>query len=299
MRFTPAVEKICSSAVRSGAGIEQFVLRIDDEERRDRQRLRIHVAILPAILAFVRRLETTYSTLVWSSDGSRVTKSRPFGGDARRRFTNELRVNRLLTSEKPPVPTPALIAHNVREQSLTFEALPGVPLGPKYPQDLAVSEIDAILTLARDLEPYNPRRRWLRRFNALRRLAMARSAGLLADNEMAALVELARRRHRKLRFAHGDVTARNVLSHDREIALIDWEWAGLYPDGYDAAFLWFSLGEVEGGRAHIERSSKVDEKSLLLCALLIELWHLQWYIPPDFRKPHLATRDKLLDRLCG
>jgi hypothetical protein len=28
----------------------------------------------------VRRLETTYSTLVWSSDGSRVTKSRPARG---------------------------------------------------------------------------------------------------------------------------------------------------------------------------------------------------------------------------
>ena len=190
----------------------------------------------------MRRLETTYSTLVWTPDGSRVTKSRPSRGDARRRFINELRVNRLLTSAKPPVPTPALVAYDVHEQSLTFEAFPGSPLGPKYPQDLAVTEVDAILALARDLEPYNPRRRWLRRFNAVRRLAMARNAGLLDDNETAALVELARRRHRKLRFAHGDVTARNVLSHDREIALIDWEWAGLYPDGYDAAFLWFSLG---------------------------------------------------------
>jgi hypothetical protein len=247
----------------------------------------------------VRRLETTYSTLVWSPDGSRVTKSRTSGGDARRRFTNELRVNRLLTSAKPPVHTPALLAYDVHEQSLTFEAFPGRPLGPKYPPDLTATEIDAILALARDLEPYNPRRRWLRRFNGVRRLAMARNAGLLDDNEMAALVDLARQRHRKLRFAHGDVTARNVLSHDRELALIDWEWAGLYPQGYDAAFLWFSLGEVEGARAHIEGSSNVDEKSFLLCALLIELWHLQWYIPPDFLKPHLATRDELLGRLCG
>jgi hypothetical protein len=245
----------------------------------------------------VRRLETTYSTLVWSPDGSRVTKSRPRGGDARPRFVNELRVNRLLTSAKPPVPTPALLAYDVHEQALTFGAFPGSPLGPKYPQDLAITEIDAILALARDLEPYNPRRRWLRRFNAQRRLAMAHAAGLLDDNGASALIDLARERCRKLRFAHGDVTARNVLAHGNEPALIDWEWAGLYPPGYDAAFLWFSLGEVQGGRAHIERSSKVDEQSFLLCALLIEMWHLQWYIPPDFQTAHLATRDELLDRL--
>jgi len=247
----------------------------------------------------VRRLETTYSTLVWSPDASRVTKSRPSGGDARRRFVNELRVNRLLTSERPPVRTPALVAYDVHEQSLTFEAFPGSPLGPKYPQELAVNEIDAILTLARDLQPYNPRRRWLRRFNAARRLAMARRAGLLDDREAAALVEVARQRHRKLRFSHGDVTARNVLAHDHELALIDWEWAGLYPDGYDAAFLWFSLGEVEGGRARIEHLAGANRQSFMLCALLIELWHLQWYIPPDFRATHLATRDELLERLCG
>ena len=247
----------------------------------------------------MRRLETTYSTLVWAPDGSRVTKSRPSGGDARRRFINELRVNRLLTTEKPPVPTPALLAHNVREQSLTFEAFPGSPLGPKYPQDLAAAEIEAILGLGRDLGAYNPRRRWLRRFNAARRLVMARNAGLIDDDQMPSLMELAQQRHRTLRFAHGDLTARNVLRYGDEIALIDWEWAGLYPPGYDAAFLWFSLGEVSGGRGHVESSVPVDETSFLLCALLIELWHLQWYIPPEFRKPHLATRDELLDRLRG
>ncbi len=185
----------------------------------------------------------------------------------------------------------------MHEQALTFEAFPGRPLGPKYPQDLAITEIDAILALARDLEPYNPRRRWLRRFNAQRRLAMAHAAGLLDDQQASVLVELTRQRPRKLRFAHGDVTARNVLTYENDRALIDWEWAGLYPPGYDAAFLWFSLGEVDGGRAHVERSARADETSFVLCALLIELWHLQWYIPPDFRKPHLATRDELLDRL--
>jgi Ser/Thr protein kinase RdoA (MazF antagonist) len=247
----------------------------------------------------VRRLETTYSTLVWSADATRVTKSRPSRGDSRRRFTNELRVNRLLRTQQPPVPTPALLAFDTPSRSLTFEAVPGNPLGPKYPQDLSPAEIDAILALAHDLEQYNPRRRWLRRFNSARRIEMARNAALIPDRDAAVLTQLARHRCRRLRFAHGDVTARNVLSNGDDVTLIDWEWAGLYPPGYDAAFLWFSLGEAHGGRAQVERSIHVDETSFYICALLIELWHLQWYIPADFREPHLATRDSLLERLRG
>ena len=87
-----------------------------------------------------------------------------------------------------------------------------------------------------------------------------------------------------------------MLRHHDEVALIDWEWAGLYPDGFDAAFLWFTLGEVEGGRTRVEQSVGNPE-SFLLCALLIQLWHLQLYVPTEFRARHLATRDELLDRL--
>ena len=253
----------------------------------------------------VRRLETTYTTLVWTPDGSQLTKSRPPGSYTRRRFKNELRINRLLSVQKPPVVTAALVAHDVQTRSLTFEALAGDPVGPKYPEQIADADIDAIVALARDLEPYNPRRRWLRRIESARRFALARNIGLIGEREAAALIELARRHHKKLRFAHGDLTARNVLRcdphvapDDWEYALIDWEWAGLYPEGYDTAFLWFSLIDTEGGRARVERSVNVEEPAFLLCALLIELWHLQWYIPAEFQTTHLATRDELIARLC-
>ncbi|MBK5222525.1 MAG: hypothetical protein JJE52_06565 [Acidimicrobiia bacterium] len=79
--------------------------------------------------------------------------------------------------------------------------------------------------------------------------------------------------------------------------LIDWEWAGLYPPGYDLAFLWFSVGEVSGALAAIEARNDVGEDAFLLAALIVELWHLQWFVPPDFRAPHLATRDELVGRL--
>jgi hypothetical protein len=247
-----------------------------------------------------RLIETAYGRVVWSADGTQVTKSRPPGDYPCRRFRSEFRVNRLLVAQPPPVVFPALIAHEAHSRSLTFAALPGDPLGPKYPGDLAAAEIDAMLAVAHALKPYNPRRRWLHRIDPVRRIAFAQRTGLLTDDVSTALVGVARRHGHPLRFAHGDLTARNVLRHGDGVALIDWEWAGLYPPGYDEAFLWYTLREVEGARAHVERAiaARVDETSFLLCALLIELWHLQWFVSAEYFPAHLATRDTLIERLC-
>ena len=249
----------------------------------------------------MRRLVTSYSTLDWSADGRLVTKVRPAAFDARRRFRNELRVNRLLAGQRPPVPAPRLVSHDVQRRSLTFEAFAGEPLGPKYPHALDVDRIDAIVELASRLEVYRPRRRWFRRLDPVRRLCLAERAGLLEHGKVAALLPLARRTASRLSFAHGDVTARNVLDGDDGLVLIDWEWAGLYPTGYDLAFLWYSLVDVPGGRAQVEASADagIDEPTLLLNALLIQLWHLHWYLPADFRPKHEATRDELLQRLAS
>jgi hypothetical protein len=248
----------------------------------------------------VRRLETNYSTLVWSPDGTRVTKSRPPGDYPTRRYRNERRVNTLLDRYPPPVPTPRLLAADRRTRSLTFEAIPGEPLGPKYPTDLSTEAIDTMLAFARALRPFNPRpRRWFRRLQTERRLESAACLGLVETDAVDDLVALARRHHRKLRFAHGDLVVRNALRHGDDVALIDWEWAGLHPPGYDEAFLWFSLQDVAGGRAHVEHAATVDETSFLLSALVIELWHLRWYVTDAFRPVHLETRDDLVGRLLG
>ncbi|HEV7758945.1 MAG TPA: phosphotransferase, partial [Acidimicrobiales bacterium] len=101
-----------------------------------------------------------------------------------------------------------------------------------------------------------------------------------------------------------DITARNVLGGpDGGPTLIDWEWAGLYPVGYDLVFLWYSLVDVPGARdqveRHVEAHSDVDQPTFLLNALMVQLWHLHWHLPPGFRPQHLATRDHLLTRLAS
>ena len=244
------------------------------------------------------RLVTTYSTLDWSADGALVSKTRLPASDARRRFRNELRINRLLNAHRPPVPTSPLVAWDVHRRQLTFAAVPGQPLGAKYPLRLAPSDVDAMIGIALRLRAYSPQRRWLRRFNSQGRLRLARRAGWLTDAQTGQLVALADRVHTRLRFAHGDLTARNVLGCRDGLTLIDWEWAGLYPDGYELAFLWFSLVDVEDGRARVEEHLDADEGAFLLSALLIQLWHLQWYVPSDYRDRHLSTRDDLISRLC-
>jgi hypothetical protein len=231
-------------------------------------------------------------------DGTLITKTRLPAFDARRRFRNELRVNRLLNAHRPPVRTPPLVACNVQHRQLTFVAVPGQPLGPKYPLELATPDVDAMIGIAHRLRSFNPRRRWLRRFNSVGRLGLARRGGLLTDAQTIQLVAIANRVHTRLRFGHGDLTARNVLAGPDGMDLIDWEWAGLYPDGYELAFLWFSLADVEHGRARVEAHLDTDERAFLLSALLIQLWHLQWYVPSEFADKHLSTRDDLITRLC-
>ena len=87
------------------------------------------------------------------------------------------------------------------------------------------------------------------------------------------------------------------------LALIDWEWAGLHPPGYDLAFLWYSLVDVPGAAARVEHIARdragLDGPTFLLSALLIELWHLQWYLPAELQPKHRARRDALLARLTS
>jgi thiamine kinase-like enzyme len=180
---------------------------------------------------------------------------------------------------------------------LEFDCVDGVPLGPKYPSTLESADVGAMIELTARLRTYNPRRRWLRRYNAQRRLTSARLAGLLTVREAERLSDVAAAVHQRLRFGHGDVTARNVLRAADEFVLIDWEWSGLYPNDYDLAFLWYSLVDMPDGRAVVEAHCSRDERSFLLSALLIQLRHLQWYVPAEFRSRHLETRDELTSRL--
>jgi 8-oxo-dGTP diphosphatase len=248
------------------------------------------------------------SRLTWSQDGTTVTKTLVPGiviphwasllGTPRQAALNELRVNRLLARVPPPVPAPRLVSSSRRGPSMTFEAVHGAPLGPKFPDSVSAAELDKLARLALALDAYQPRRRWFRRLYVSHRLAVHCRSGVLGQTDAAGLAAFAERSGIKWRFAHGDITARNVLRDaEGRLALIDWEWAGLYPLGYDFAFLWFSLAGVPGGRARVEALLPARyEAGFLLSAVLVHLLHLQMWLrtPNPFTVKHEQTLQELM-----
>jgi Phosphotransferase enzyme family len=245
--------------------------------------------------------------LTWSADGAVVTKTlvphlviphwASLLGTPRRAALNELRVNRMLREHPPPVPVPMLLSSSRRGPSMTFEAVDGAPLGPKFPVSLPGSEVDALIAMAVALRGYRPTRRWFRRLHVGPRLKLHQRSGLIGDADAIALTQLADNPRHKWRFAHGDITARNVLGDSQgRLVLIDWEWAGMYPAGYDLAFLWFSLLDVPGARAKVAGAvPRHEQAGFLLSATLIQLLHLQmWLRRPN---PHVAKHKETLQQL--
>ena len=263
-------------------------------------------------------VRTNLSTLSWSEDGSRFTKrydldanrdklgpratildhhypgARPWA----RHFAYELRVNQLITRHRPPVRTPRLLAHDRRRLSLGFEAVPGRRLGPKFPLELAEPDLHQLIGLAKALRSYPHRPRWLRRLPIRRRLWRAHQRGLLSATEYRALQDVATGLAVRWVFAHADINPSNIVTGEKGASLVDWEWAGLYPDGYDLAFLWFVLIDLPEARVVVESQVDTDPVAFWLSALIIELLHLEWF-GGQFRPRHESNRDLLVDRLLS
>lgn len=252
--------------------------------------------------AVPRTLETNKALIVWSDDLTTVTKTpitfwdEPLLGSGRNLFQNERRVNRLLVNDQPPVRIAPL--RSSRRWSLTFDAIDGEPLGPKFPTALPAHDVTRMIELVERLAAYQPRRRWFRQFSIERRVDLHEQAGLLTEGDAEMLRALVARRPPRLRFAHGDVTARNILrTGTDDVVLIDWEWAGLYPEGYELAFLWYSLVDVPGARDTVEAA--VPERlrtPFTVSALLVQLLHLHiWLNRQQQPRPlQLQTREELL-----
>jgi hypothetical protein len=253
-----------------------------------------------------RMVSGTGCTLIWARDGRTVDKRYDakrswFLDHMHRGFDRERRANQLLLRHPPPVRFPRLLSVDHRSAVLRFEAVDAEPYGPKYPTDLAAADVDALVDLAFAMRRYRPRGARAVRFDPARRLHRAVRDGVLSPTAAAAFGERMRRTPAALRFCHADITARNVLRSAAGPVLIDWEWAGIYPDGWDPAVLWFSLRHVPEARTRIEaRLSPSHTEWFWYSALLIELLHLSmWSTRPDtaFRAAHERERDDLVARV--
>ncbi|MGH9210908.1 MAG: phosphotransferase [Acidimicrobiales bacterium] len=226
---------------------------------------------------------TTYrSVLTRTPDGSAIVKQ--VAGEERlpllpsrwESFANELRIGVLMAETPPPVAVPRLLDSDPDGGTLVFEAIDGEPLGPKRPTQLASGDLDRALDVAHALGSFDPHGDWFLRFAARTHLDHHRRTGLLSAMEARHLIRLLEAGPTRWAFAHGDLSPRNILKRaDGSVVVIDWERAGLYPAGYDLAFLWYTLGAVAGARTRIEATvPSADKVSFLLSVLLIALLHL-------------------------
>lgn len=220
------------------------------------------------------------------------------------RYPYERRVGALLRRQPPPVPHARLRRADRRSRTLTYDAVAGDPLGPKFPLALDDADVDGLVSLALTMGRYRPAgARFVRRFDLTRRARRAVAVGALTPEQAVALVDRCRADPPRYAFSHGDITARNVMrrEHDGELVLIDWEWFGRYPQGWELAFVWFTLVDVPGARERVERAiPRADAAWFWRSALLIQALHLALGgLAPGspFRPTHLATRDALVERV--
>ena len=226
----------------------------------------------------------------------------PWFGRRHDRWEVEWRVGSLLRRQPPPVPHARLLAADRRAGWLRFEAVPGEPLGPKFPLDVrSAADVDDLAALALAMPSYRPSGAgFLRRFDLERRLRTAVEEEALGVDQAARFRRLAVEDPPALVFGHGDITARNVLrsSVTGQAVLIDWEWAGRYPRGWDLAFLWFTLVDLPGGRAAVEAVVPPrDEAWFWRSALLVQVLHLSMWRRHAGSFPFLAKHERLRDEL--
>ena len=260
----------------------------------------------------MRVVRTGGRSIVWSEDGTTVEKrydrrSWTFLGARHDAWDAERRVGRLLQRQPPPVPVARLLATDRRRSSLRFEAIEGQPLGPKfpYPEDLGDGDLDDLVGLALAMRHYRPHAPFAGRFDLTRRLRRSVAGGVLTAEVAAAIEHQASDDPPVIVFGHGDITARNVLrsSTTGEAVLIDWEWAARYPRGWDLAFVWLSLVDLTGGRAHVETRVPPEDarwfwrSALLLQALHLDMWVGRTGLP--FLPVHERTRDELVERVLA
>lgn len=243
-------------------------------------------------------------TVVWSPDGQFVEKRYDrmwwwFLDHRHDKFERERRIGMLLRRQPPPVRVAHLVGVDRRHRTLRFQAVNGGPLGPKFPADLPVRDLDAMIELALAMASYRPRAGFASRFDLARRVHRAVRDGCLPPEAAAKLLDQAENDPPAIVFAHGDITARNVLRSDSGgRVLIDWEWAGRYPRGWDLAFLWFSVVDTPNARQRVEQAiPQRDQGWFWRSALLIQLLHLS--LPglapgSEFRSKHEASLDELL-----
>lgn len=195
---------------------------------------------------------------------------------ARQSFLNEYRVMTLLTEAGPPIRVPEVIMVDVAAGVLGFEMIEGPRLGPEWPTQLDPGDLARAIAIAQTIGRFWPATTDLARLPITDHLRRYLGRGLLTPDDITTIASAIAVKPIKWGFAHGGFSARTLIKESTGgLAVIDWEPAGIYPAGYDLAFLWLTTRAVPDSRQAIEAAVQTNRRSsFLLSALLIALQHL-------------------------
>ncbi len=175
-------------------------------------------------------------------DGRRVMIKFLRSGDElwRAKFAHEIRLYHAFSDSPPPVRVPALI-HTDEAAVLAIEHMRGTVIdADRYPQHLLQeSELTAVLDSVTKFARWAPPPATLTpEFDYLDRIDRYHRKGFFDDTDHAALQALLQHLPPPAAPAHGDPLPSNFLClEDGHIALLDFEFTGLFLPGFDLALL--------------------------------------------------------------
>lgn len=172
-------------------------------------------------------------------------------------FRNEVVVNTMFLETEPPVPAPKMLSYDLARFEISFELIDGSQVVDARMPGASVSPelVESLLSMQQAIQAYEPPPdHRLMRTTFVDRFERERRRGRLPGGERE--LGLASSTPTPLCFQHGDFLPMNVLRlrTTGEPALLDWEYAGLYPPGWDAALLSIALHDVPEHVTRIERS---------------------------------------------
>lgn len=232
----------------------------------------------------LRRHRTGKATLTWrrGADAAWVVEKTVTSEDPcwQERLSHEAEVVRFLQAADAPFRFARLLED--RGSTLVHEALPGRALSRRrYPTHLPAGTTSRCIVLADSVASVTAPRA-LTREDPASRLATYVERGYARGQHASVAQRLIEQCD--LAFAHGDFRASNILMSGHHPGLVDWEFGGLHPRGYDLATLWVHCLFVPASRRCIESAlaarSIQERRSFWLSAYLVAM-----------REAHIHQRD--------
>ncbi|MFC7345092.1 phosphotransferase, partial [Saccharopolyspora griseoalba] len=171
------------------------------------------------------------------------------------RFAHEIRTCKAFSEHPPPVRVPRLV-HADSHRVLVVEQVPGTVVDTeRYPEhSLDEATVDASLAAVTGFARWTPPPGALQPvFDLADRVERYHHQGWFTDTDRDALHALLRQLPAPAAPAHGDPLPANLLrTENGTVALLDFEFTGLFLPGFDLAMLHTLLAATPGAQQRIE-----------------------------------------------